>query len=332
MAGQPQWTKAVLGLAAITIVLFIAANAFTSPERCSLVEGCKTELVSMPDAFNRYLACATATAFLLEVVFVCLTYLSIRPILGQVDGLESTLQPPILLSITLFMLLLESVCINYPFLAHVAAPGVGRHSQQPVHTVIYVEWVINTPILLLLVGKCALRRPLAEVFRPLAVTQVYIVLAWSAHYISQAPLRWAVVASAFLMYGWASWDMAMWVFKFRRLTQHATKSTTLRPGLVFGLIAAFSLYGIVYLLALQGIISSYAERVSYISMNIGVKLPLLVAFGGLRSSQYYELVIDLIVNADMPLERQRGLGDGDFGDRDFEEESRAPFIGMRRQV
>eukprot|EP00913_Durusdinium_trenchii_P001446 g1339.t1 len=40
----------------------------------------------------------------------------------------------------------------------------------PVYTSIYVEWLINVPILLVLAGSCALHRTVREVKRPLIIT------------------------------------------------------------------------------------------------------------------------------------------------------------------
>ena len=85
------------------------------------------------------------------------------------------------------------------------------------------EWLINVPILhlvrlwdplwqprLVLAGCCALNRSVEEVSKPLVVTNIYIIFAWMAHFISDFTIRWSLVSVTFLMYAWASKDMVAW--------------------------------------------------------------------------------------------------------------------------
>ncbi|CAE7947545.1 mask, partial [Symbiodinium sp. KB8] len=106
--------------------------------------------------------------------------------LGLINGLDNTFMPPVLLCVTLFVLVLENlvfVCSTSPWAVTASAGG------EPVYTSIYCEWLVNVPILLVLAGNCALDRPSGEISRPLLVTNIYIVFAWTAHFIPSPFLR-----------------------------------------------------------------------------------------------------------------------------------------------
>jgi len=291
----------------------LAAMLLVMPTSCSDVWACSKMCEVAWNALSRYVVCALLTALGLEVVALRLTWKSAQPLVGMVRGVEHTFFPPLLLCVTFLVLILENLAICALWFVHAGAPGVGAATGRPVYSAVYVEWLINVPILLVLTGGCALGRPLSEVSRPLAVTNFYIILAWSAHFVEWALMRWLAILVAFAMYGWASMDMAKWVVKFRDSSRDDLPARGLRVGLSVGLIWSFFIYGVVYLSGQLGWISSPMEVSSYIVMNVGVKLVILLAFVGIRSSQFYDLLVSLLVNKSSPFARQVAVAN-DFGD------------------
>lgn len=292
----------------VTITTALAAYLAILPRSCIQVERCQAFNQEFPNVLNGNAFCGLVTVFMHEVTSLCLNYKSARPIMGLINGIEDVFVPPLLLCITFVVLVLENAIFMSrnmaAVFAHVAVDGAMPQANQPVYTAIYVEWLINVPLLLVLAGNCALGRPLRQLAGPVVATNVYIIIAWSAHFILDARLRWTLVAVSFAMYGWSSYKMSVWVLEYLRSTKKDAPSRTLRPCLAVGLIVVFGIYGLVYLCAMLGMITVYVERVSYICMNIGVKLMMSIAFAGIRSSEYTDLLIDMLVNTHLPFQRQ----------------------------
>jgi len=299
--------------AVVTVVGVLVAVVAVLPQACWTVKDCSRMHEVAWNELSRYVVVALVTALVLEVAALRLTWKSARPLVGMVRGIEYTFIPPLLLCVSFFVLILENLFIGALWLVHAAVPGVGNVAGRPVYSAIYLEWLINVPILLVLAGSCALGRPLRDVSRPLVVTNLYIILAWSAYFMQPAPLRWSAIFVAFAMYGWAAADMANWVLKFDAGTRQDVPARQLRCALSFGLILVFFIYGLVYLFAQLGLITSHFELSSYIIMNVCVKLVILLAFVGIRSSQFYDLLVCLLVNKCTPFERQIAVAN-DFGD------------------
>ena len=190
-----------------------------------------------------------------------------------IPNIKESLIPSVLLCVTFAVLIIENMVFvvgDVPWYAHVSKLGQADLDGRPVYSVFYVEWLINVPILIVLAGSIALGRPAFEVAEPLIVTNVYIILAWVAHFIPSAPLRYAVVSLSFLMYFRASWSMCQWVRRWRR---RKPKSFLLgRPLLSFVLIIVFGIYGIVYLGRMHGLVSYRGERIFFVTMDFTTKL------------------------------------------------------------
>lgn len=305
-------------IATIAIMFGSAELLFGSIRGCAGVESCveaftfdieKTQL-------NCYAIVGLSTAFILELVSLHFSYESAKPVLGLVNGLDNTFVPPVLLCVTLFVLILENMVFAFsdsPWFAAASAAGM------PVYTSIYVEWLINVPILLVLAGSCALHRTVREVKRPLIITNVYIVFAWTAHFVLNYNLRWLLVCVTFVMYGVASKDMVAWAQAYKSEIDPDVSGIHLRQASTFGLIAFFGLYGVVYLSRLTGVLDHYQERVWYLCMNITTKLIMLMLFGGIRSSRYHDLIVNMLVNTHFSFRRQvavldpEAAGNGDEG-------------------
>eukprot|EP00435_Cladocopium_sp_Y103_P052675 s84_g16.t1 len=157
----------------------VTDDVFCAPEEsvvlscsgCHKVQSCVVafEMENVKTQLNGYAIVGLSTAFVLELVSLHFSYESARPVLGLVNGLDNTFMPPVLLCVTLFVLILENLIFFFsstPWFANASAAGL------PVYTSIYVEWLINVPILLVLAGCCALNRSSDEVARPLLVTML----------------------------------------------------------------------------------------------------------------------------------------------------------------
>lgn len=179
-----------------------------------------------------------------------------------------------------------------------------------LYTITYVEWLFNVPILLTLAGKCALGNSFQDIARPIVVTNVYIILSWMAYFVANPLARWMLVALAFSMYAFASVDMVGWVQKFRRECKNVSSTTYLKPYLTFGLIAIFGVYGLVYVAAMLSLITRFQERMFYSSADIASKITMSIAFGGIRASEYHELLITYLVNSNLPFKRQESDSKG----------------------
>jgi len=221
-----------------------------------------------------------------------------------IPNIRESLLPSALLCTTFFVLLIENLILvigDVPWFAHAANLGDADLDQEPVYTVFYAEWLINVPILLVLAGSIALVRPIEEVAEPLIVTNVYIVFAWVAHFISNAPLRYIVVAVAFLMYFRASWTMCLWVKRWR--ADHPEGHLLGRPVLSFALIVVFGIYGLVYLARLHGIVNFREERLFFVIMDSATKLCASMILAGIRASEFQEVLLSMLANTQTSFKR-----------------------------
>lgn len=101
--------------------------------------------------------------------------------------------------------------------------------------------------------------------------------------------------------------------KFRATCPRDLPARNARCAISLGLIFVFFVYGMVYLAAMTGKMSSSLEMKCFLVMNAGVKLNILLVFVGIRSSQFYELLVDLLVNKRVNFEKQYAIAN-DFGD------------------
>eukprot|EP00438_Fugacium_kawagutii_P007631 Skav221472 [mRNA] locus=scaffold1700:448988:450557:+ [translate_table: standard] len=233
----------------VTVLVILMCYAFTDPVLCSESVQCEQHHLQDQDLqFYSGLIVASLTSVLMhEAASVILTRNTAQRAIHIIPDIKESLIPATLLCATFAVLIVENLILvwDVPWFAHAAKLGDKDLDGTPVYTVFYAEWIINVPILLVLAGYSALGRPLAEVAEPLIITNVYILLAWMAHFIPNLPLRYIVVAVTFLMYFRASWTMCQWVWRWRRRNP---KGFLLgRPLLSFVLIVVFGIYGIVYL-------------------------------------------------------------------------------------
>jgi len=300
--GASENIKHIAGWIGVTAVGVAALFAAARPEVCVDSKDCAAIFEGGIKRVNRFASVSLIVGAIIQFMTTVILFVKTRGMVGIVKDIEYTFVPPLLMCIALLMLLAENLLLFRGAFVHVAAAGVGETSR-PIYSPIILEWVVNVPILLILSGYSALNRPLAEVSRPLVVTNIYIILAWSAYFVPNEPLRWFVIAVAFLMYAWASYDMANWIFVFRATARQEIPSRNLRCVLTILLIVVFFIYGLVYLAGILGILSPREELIFYVTWNIGTKLFFLIAFVGIRASQFYDLLVTLVKLKVLPLDQ-----------------------------
>mmetsp|Transcript_101337 Transcript_101337/g.291990 ORF Transcript_101337/g.291990 Transcript_101337/m.291990 type:complete len:338 (-) Transcript_101337:299-1312(-) len=287
----------------ITLFGVVLTYVVFHPARCRDSEACREWSGGGDDDFHQFVICGLLTALVVEVVGMFLTWKSAKKLFGVVHGVEYAFIPPILLCIAFLMLVFENFALTELTFVHVAADGVAGEHSRPVFSVILLEWCVNMPILLVVSGAYGLQRSVSEVSRPIIVTNVYIILAWAAYFISNKQLRWGFVALSFGLFALASYDIANWVIKYRASTSHTVQSRNLRCALTIGLNLSSLAYGLVYLAALLDLFSPRREMIFYVTCGFGVKLVFLIAFVGIRSSHFYELLVTLVANKLIPFSR-----------------------------
>ena len=242
------------------------------PTLCSEVAKCQEQHSSATEfrPYSSLISAALGAVLVHELASVILTYRTAQKALSLIPNVRESLIPSGLLCTSFTVLLLE----NLPFYAadsawflHASASDRPELHEMPVYTIFYVEWLVNVPILLVLAGSISLGRPGPEVAEPLVLTNVYMILAWSADFIL-GPGKWAVVVISFLMYFKASMDMFLWVKRWR--VDNPDGHLFGRPLLAIALVVVFGIYGLVYLFRLAGVVSWYFECVFFLTMTLGL--------------------------------------------------------------
>jgi len=78
--------------------------------------------------------------------------------------------------------------------------------------------------------------------------------------------------------------------------------------LTLGLILIFGIYGVVYLAGRIGYLSIFGESAVYTIMDATSKMIFSMGFAGIRSHSYHMLLVDMLVNANHPFQRQMAMG------------------------
>lgn len=290
---------------AITMILALIVYASVRPEWCTDVERCTAAHADIPYIYHACTASALCAVLLHEIACLCLACRAANSAMRIIHSIRETLLPSVFLCVSFLVLFFENIVFvigTSPWHAHSMRVGDRKLDGEPVYTVIYVEWLVNVPILLILAGKYALSRPTAEIARPLLVTNAYIILAWTAHFIPSSAGRMATVAACFAMYAWSSYDMIRWVTRFH--SDHPDAKLFGRPFLSISLIVIFGIYGMVYLCRQYGALSTSTEKMCFMVMDTSSKLLASMAFAGLRSSQYHNMLLRMAVNTNTVFQRQ----------------------------
>eukprot|EP00931_Biecheleriopsis_adriatica_P058376 TRINITY_DN3472_c0_g1_i1.p1 TRINITY_DN3472_c0_g1~~TRINITY_DN3472_c0_g1_i1.p1 ORF type:complete len:355 (-),score=38.92 TRINITY_DN3472_c0_g1_i1:45-1046(-) len=290
--------------AAITVATALVIYAQVRPPLCSMVEECAAEDRQVSYMYHAFATTGLCTVCLHEMASFLLTYKSVQQAGGLLLNVSSLMHPTAILIFSFLVLAVENMVLfvaDTPWYAH--SSSVLGTAGTPVYTVFYLEWLINVPLLLILSGRCALSMSYEDIARPLVVTNVYIILAWSCYFIEGQGTRKAVVSLSFAMYAWASYDMLIWVRKFLRINPESSSGLYLRPFLTISLIVIFGIYGLVFLGRINGCISPQREKLFYTFFDIGSKLLVSMVFTGVRSSHYHSMLLDMLANTNTSFRR-----------------------------
>ncbi len=182
-----------------TLLTIVLCGALSGPVVCKDLVSCKQYHHQDQDLrlYSALITAALAAVLLQEAAAVALTHNTARKAIHLIPNIKESLLPSVLLCITFLVLIVENlpfVIGDVPWFAHAANLNRSDLHEQPVYTIFYAEWVINVPILLIMAGSISLGRSAVEVGEPLLITNIYIVLAWVAHFIPNVPLRYTVVS------------------------------------------------------------------------------------------------------------------------------------------
>jgi len=267
------------------------------PQPCWQLEACHQHLTSYPTVSHKVSAYCLVAMMIYEVVTLIATYLGSRDAQALVPNLRSRCMPSFLMAVMLAVLAVTEFMFSSTdwTLAHVMPNSDGfTMPGRPVYTHQYIEWCINVPILLLLAGCCALDRPLQQIGRPLVVTNVYVILCWTATVATSACLKWALITISLSMYAFASRDMLRWVHGFKQSAPAELPSRGLRPWLSSGLVAYLLLYGAVFLSSAFGLIDASTERSCFLALTMGSKIMYSLCFVIIRSDEYHKTLTDIL--------------------------------------
>lgn len=182
-----------------TLFTIVLCGALSGPVVCKDLVSCNQSHHKDQDLrlYSALIAAALVAVLLQEAAAVALTHNTARKAIHLIPNIKESLLPSVLLCVTFVVLLFENLAMvigDVPWFAHAANLNRSDLHEQPVYTIFYAEWVVNVPILLVMAGSISLGRSAVEVGEPLLITNIYIVLAWVAHFIPNVPLRYTVVS------------------------------------------------------------------------------------------------------------------------------------------
>ena len=182
-----------------TLFTIVLCGALSGPVVCKDLVSCNQSHQKDQDLrlYSALIAAALVAVLLQEAAAVALTHNTARKAIHLIPNIKESLLPSLLLCVTFVVLLVENLPMvigDVPWFAHAANLNRSDLHEQPVYTIFYAEWVVNVPILLVMAGSISLGRSAVEVGEPLLITNIYIVLAWVAHFIPNVPLRYTVVS------------------------------------------------------------------------------------------------------------------------------------------
>jgi hypothetical protein len=162
---------------------------------------------------------------------------------------------------------------------------------------LYLEWLVNVPLLMTLVGHCALFQPLTEGIVPVIITEMYILLSLCAKLTKNIALRWSLVAITMISYMMASAGMLRWVTAFLKSGRSHVSSPFMRPLAVVMLIGFFAFYAVVYMLSLLRTISACTEQWSYTCAGVASKAMMGIIFAFIHAEEDNQRLLHAISQA-----------------------------------
>jgi len=163
-----------------------------------------------------------------------------------------------------------------------------------VHALRFVDWIVTVPLLLVLCGHYVLRRPMSEVIGPALASSCYAYLAGMAMVASSLISRILLMMVAFAAYFWVSVEMIRWAYRFLCHTSREVPRRIVRVVFSVGLVLFFGLYGIIYLLAIHGVISSATESEFYARGDVLCKISISFLIANVNEAERQHALRDLL--------------------------------------
>jgi hypothetical protein len=271
----------VAGVSAISPVLF--AQSCFEVDQCEKAH--RENLSQTTTQIHAHLATFVGTLWLREMVTLAFAYTQerdLRLVPVQMPPLSTT---SALLCVCLFALftLQLSTANGFAWVHTVSPTNSFRASWGFVHSLQYVFWQVEVPILLVLCGHCVLRRPLSEVSPPAIATSVYMYFAWWALIVESDWLRCCLVTCCFLIFIWTTWRVLHWAKRFLDVAPKFFPSRCARVLFVVWLNVLFACYGLLYLLEMFDVISSQLAYDTYAICDSSAKAVTCVFLAHFRS-------------------------------------------------
>mmetsp|Transcript_14756 Transcript_14756/g.41780 ORF Transcript_14756/g.41780 Transcript_14756/m.41780 type:complete len:118 (-) Transcript_14756:143-496(-) len=95
--------------------------------------------------------------------------------------------------------------------------------------------------------------------------------------------------------------MANWVLLFQATARRGIAARGIRSSLTIAMIVIFFVYGLVYLASVLGILSPRNELIFILTANFATKLLFIIAFAGIRASQFNDLMVTLVRRKVLPI-------------------------------
>jgi hypothetical protein len=261
----------VLAVVAVMTPWFFARSCY-EVEQCDKVHKDSTSETKM--LVHACLATFVGTLWFREMLGMAFAQTQERDLRIALIGLPRSSSVYVLLCACLFaMFMLQVFTASGSAWVHVVSPVQGfRESWGFVHSLHYVVWQIEVPILLVLCGHCVLRRPLSEVSYPAIATGCYMYIAWWALIVDIAWLRCCLIICCFSIYFWTSWRMFHWATGFlHRSSKSTTAARRMRVFFLLWLNILFAVYGFIYLFEIFDLIDSHLAYYAYAICDCSAK-------------------------------------------------------------
>jgi len=280
---------------ACAVVVAALMIIMAAPVNCYAITTCAGSVETMKD-MHRIIHCMLASGacmlFLRELVEL---WTNLQEVKDERSLMDAWLGSALICAVLGVLSVTQMLFACGMSIQHYAPPlQNGSEAVAIVHSLRYIEWFVNVPMLLVVSGMVALHRSWGEIQTTLFITNGYMFAAWLALVSDFGWLRIVLVIASFAGYLWASMKMSLWAYRFWNESSKSTLDRHLRVVCCFGQVAVFGVYGGVYLLAWSGAITSSAEHVSYGVLDVVVKWGTAVLLSTFRHVERQGVFQDLL--------------------------------------
>mmetsp|Transcript_87229 Transcript_87229/g.241935 ORF Transcript_87229/g.241935 Transcript_87229/m.241935 type:complete len:1428 (-) Transcript_87229:90-4373(-) len=231
--------------------------------------------------------CVAATACAFELTFVITAYSTGIRSLFENESLHGLRDAKVMVLVYgVLTMAYMTMALDVGHVVHTDLLAWG--GPRPVYTLRYLEWSIVVPFLMLISGRADNNKDLPFPIASARCTSIYIWASWLGIVIPHEPMRWFLIVISFLAYVVASWEQLL-------LARLMGKS--MKPAVVLFQVILFGLYGVVYLLAIFGMITPVNEQVMYTFGDMAAKIGHSVLLISIRQLEDLSSVLALHAKA-----------------------------------